>query len=69
MAHPPGRRKTPPPAPDPEPENEHRHLIQTRINDGCRDEINERSRAAGLRPGPWLRMFLYEQLGVTPKKE
>lgn len=71
MANHPGRRRSPPaPGPEPEPgDNPHRHLIQTRVNDQCEKEINSRADAAGLRPGPWLRMFLYEHLGITPKKE
>lgn len=70
MAHLTGRRKIAPPAATvADPENEHRHLYQTRVNDSCSAEINQRARAAGLRPGPWLRMFLYEHLGITPKKD
>lgn len=66
MANHPGRRKISPPAAAPEGP---RHLIQTRVNDQCEEEINRRCEATGLSQASWLRMFLYEQLGITPKKD
>ena len=65
MAHQSGRRRTPI-APPPEKQL---HLVQTRVNDECDKAIKDRASATGLSTASWLRMFLYEQLGVTPKKE
>lgn len=71
MAHPKTTKRPPAPAAAPEPSDEDGELgltflLQTRVNAECRDIVRDLAKNAGMRPGTWLRQFLYDHL--LPRK-